>query len=105
MTIDPKLIEQWEIEWQTPDVRGGLNEYIAQRAYEHGLEEAAVLVCTIPTQRDRNELAAAIRKLKELKLNSVNAVNNSGGHGTTHWTPCPTVPSDTLPGVQTSANN
>lgn len=41
MTIDPKLVDQWESEWPVDDaVACRKIDHIAQRAYEHGIEQA-----------------------------------------------------------------
>lgn len=64
MKVPKELVDQWEIDWQDPDAKGSLNEYIAQRAYDYALEEAAKLFEPAVTPADAAR-AAAIRALKE----------------------------------------
>ena len=71
MNIPKELVDQWEIDWQDPDAKGSLNEYIAQRAYDYALEQAAKVCETLdPVCYDTAgymDCAAAIRALKEVQ--------------------------------------
>ena len=74
MNIPKELVDQWEIDWQDPDAKGSLNEYIAQRAYDYALEDAAK-VCDEEAMNESDDFAMRrmescarnIRSLKELK--------------------------------------
>ena len=66
MNIPKELVDQWEIDWQDPDAKGSLNEYIAQRAYDYALEDA---VSELERHADLHieDIVAAIRNLKEVQ--------------------------------------